>query len=70
MTAADRRQVRGVVRFVGAMGVLVFLVVVIFVAPTVLSSYDLDHRLTLRCHVTSVEGTTTAASAARIRGSS
>ncbi|MBO9045022.1 MULTISPECIES: hypothetical protein [Curtobacterium] len=68
MTAADRRQVRGVVRFVGGMGVLVFLIVVIFVAPAVLRSYDLDHRLTLRCHVTLVEGTTRGSSYRGIGG--
>jgi len=68
MTAADRRQVRAVGRFVVGISVLVVIVGVVFIAPASLRSYDSDHRLTLRCHVTSAEGTTRGSSNRGIGG--
>jgi hypothetical protein len=66
--AAARVRIRVVVRFVVAIGVVTVIVVGGLIAPAVLRSYDLDHRLTLRCHVTSAEGITRGSSNRGIGG--
>jgi hypothetical protein len=65
---AARGQCRAVVRFVVGIGVIVVVVVAGLIAPAVLRSYDLDHRLTLRCQVTSAEGITRGSSNRGIGG--
>lgn len=45
-------------RFVVAIGVVVIIIVAGLVAPVVLRSYDLDHRITIHCDVIAAEGIT------------
>jgi hypothetical protein len=67
-TAARRKQRRAVIRFVLGIGVIIVIVVAGLIAPAVLRSYDLDHRLTIRCDVTSAEGITRGSSNRGIGG--
>lgn len=57
-TATGRAPRRAVVRFVVASGVVVVIIVAGLVAPVVLRSYDLDHRITIHCDVIAAEGIT------------
>lgn len=67
-TAAARARARAVVRFVVGIGVITVIVVAGLIAPAALRSYDLGHRATLRCHVTSAEGITRGSSNRGIGG--
>jgi len=67
-TAVARTRARAVVRFVVGIGVILVIVVAGLIAPAALRSYDLGHRLTLRCHVTSAEGITRGSSNRGIGG--
>ncbi|MBT1620139.1 MULTISPECIES: hypothetical protein [Curtobacterium] len=67
-TAAARARARAVVRFVVGIGVIIVTVVAGLIALAALRSYDLGHRVTLRCHVTSAEGITRGSSNRGIGG--